>query len=210
MGVLDPNQLLGLYTQDRASASGGVWDRVSLVSQLDTALSSGKIERVNQLLPAVWEMMQDQELETAFAAMFTPRLQGLALTGEAAGIGLQLGLLTADFEKLARSATATTPAESLLLAVALGNTAQAEAHDQLGQTLKRVFDAPPAAVPAAYAGLLPDRLGEALLTAVDDITEGAKGDPRRLEAGLSMLRKAGLESLARRSALQLLILERRG
>ena len=28
-GVLDPNQLLGLYTEEKAAASGGVWDRVA-------------------------------------------------------------------------------------------------------------------------------------------------------------------------------------
>ena len=36
------------------------------------------------------------------------------------------------------------------------------------------------------------------------------GDYRRVVAGLSLLRMAGLESVARRTALELVILERRG
>lgn len=210
MGVLDPNQLLGLYTQDRASASGGVWDRVSTISQLDTALSSGDATRIDQILPDAWALMQEQELETAFAAMFASRLQGVALTGEARGIALRLALLTGDFAKAAQSLPETAAAEALLTALARGDTSAVEAQDLLGLTLKRVFDAAPQTVPDPYAALLPDRLGEALLAAVDDISDGAKGDPRRLQAGLTLLRKVGLENLARRTALQLIILERRG
>lgn len=210
MGVLDPNQLLGLYTQDRASASGGVWDRVSLVSQLDAALSASDVGRVEQILPAAWELMQAQELETAFAAMFAPRLLDLPLTGEAKRLALRLALLTGAFETVARTQADAAALEPLLIGIARGDTAPVEAQDLLGLTVKRVFDAPPAALPEAYAGLVPDRLGEALLAAVDDISEGAKGEARRLESGLTLLRKAGFESLARRTALQLIILERRG
>lgn len=210
MGVLDPNQLLGLYTQDRASASGGIWDRVSLVSQIDTALSSGKTEDLDRLLPQAFALMQEQELETAFAAMFAARLRDLPLSGEAKRLALRLALLSGDVEAAAQTHPEAATEEPLLIALARGNTAGVAAQDLLGLTVKRVFDAPPTTVPAAYAALIPDRLGEALLAAVDDISEGAKGDPRRLEAGLVLLRRAGLESLARRTALQLLILERRG
>lgn len=210
MGVLDPNQLLGLYTQDRASASGGVWDRVTLISQLDSALSASDAGRVDTLLPQAWAVMQDQELETAFAEMFAPRLQNLPLTGDAKTLALRMALLTSDFDKVAQSWPDAASAEPLLIAVARGDTSQIPAQDLLALTVKRVFDAPPKAVPEAYATLVPDRLGEALLSAVDDISEGAKGDPRRLEAGLALLRKVGLENLARRTALQLIILERRG
>lgn len=210
MGVLDPNQLFGLYTLERASASGGVWNRVSLISRLDAALIAGQAEKVALLLPAAWEAMQAQELEPALAAFFAERLSGLSLTGAADRLAFRLSLLTPEFE---RAAAARSPAdldEKLLIGLAKGATAGIPAQDQLGLMLKRVFDHAPAAAPAAYAPLLPDRLGEALLTAIDDISEGAKGDLRRLEAGLGLLRAAGLERVARRAALELLVLERRG
>ncbi|MBZ4022443.1 hypothetical protein CKO11_08230 [Rhodobacter sp. TJ_12] len=210
MGVLDPNQLLGLYTQDRASASGGVWERVSLMSQLDRALLTGRVSRVAQLLPQAWEAMQAQELEAPFAAMIAPRLAGLSLTGGAARLAFDMALLTPEFESAALSPPDSAPDTLFLAALARGTTAKARSSDALGQMLKRVFDAPPATVPAAYAALVPDRLGEALLSAIDDISEGAKGDHRRVEAGLRLLRMAGMESLARRTALELMVLERRG
>ncbi|PTV97010.1 tetratricopeptide repeat protein [Rhodobacter aestuarii] len=210
MGVIDPNQLLGLYTQERASASGGVWERVALISELDRALSDGRSARVEQLLPQAWEEMQAQELEAPFAAMIVPRLAGLQLSGEAATLAFRMAMLTPDFEMSALSPPDTGTTTRFLAALARGNTNGTRAPDVLGMMLKRVFDAPPEEVPAAYAALVPDQLGAALLAAIDDISEGAKGDQRRVETGLKLLRKAGMESLARRTALELMVLERRG
>ena len=54
------------------------------------------------------------------------------------------------------------------------------------------------------------RLGEALLMAADRIGRGVQGDLRGVTEGLSLLRLAGLEDIARRTALELMLLERRG
>jgi len=97
-----------------------------------------------------------------------------------------------------------------LSGIAQGSTAGMPAQDQLGLMLKRVFDAPTQTVPAPYAEMMPNRQGEALLAAVDDITEGAKGDYRRVESGLDLMRLSGLEEVARRAALEMVILERNG
>lgn len=210
MGVLDPNQLLGLYTQERASASGGVWSRVSVISELDAVVSSGDSARVARVLPTAWAAMQDQEMEPALAAMFAEPLGKMALEGEAGRLAFRLALLTPAFETAALARRPADLDEKLLVGLARGQTAGVPAQDQLGLVLKRVFDAMPATVPEPYQALVPGRLGEALLAAIDDISEGAKGDYRRLEAGLMMLRAAGLERVARRAALELVVLERRG
>ena len=55
-----------------------------------------------------------------------------------------------------------------------------------------------------------NRTGEAILTAVDRITRGVQGNLDQVTEGLSILRMIGLEDVARRTALQLLMLERRG
>ena len=52
--------------------------------------------------------------------------------------------------------------------------------------------------------------GEALLLAIERVTDGAKGDLRDVTAGLGLFRAVGLEDTARRTALQLMLLERRG
>jgi hypothetical protein len=53
-------------------------------------------------------------------------------------------------------------------------------------------------------------MAEAVLMALARIADGSASDPRRVAEGLALLRRVGLEDLARRTALQLLILERRG
>ncbi|WP_442772787.1 hypothetical protein [Paenirhodobacter enshiensis] len=209
-GVLDPNRLLGLYTGQRASASGGVWDRVTLVSAFDKALSAGNAARVSQLLPALWDEMQAQELEPAMAAMFAERLRGVALDDDAAAIAFRLGLLTPDFAAVAGARTPADADEALLIGIAQGDTSAHPAQDRMGLMLKTVFDARPKAIPARYAGLLPDKLGEAVLDAIDDVTEGARGDLRRVGDGLMLLRATGFETVARRAALELVVLERNG
>jgi putative component of toxin-antitoxin plasmid stabilization module len=55
-----------------------------------------------------------------------------------------------------------------------------------------------------------NRKGEAILVAIDSIARGVQGDLRGVTEGLSLLRAAGLEGVARRTALELMILERRG
>ena len=54
------------------------------------------------------------------------------------------------------------------------------------------------------------RLGEAMLRAIARISDGASGDLRGVTEGLAALRKAGLESAARQTALQLMLIARAG
>lgn len=210
LGAIDPNQLLGLYTEQQAAASGGVWTRVEAIAALDRALSSGGPDEVADALPAAWTAMAAQDLEPVLAALYAKPLSTLILPDEASTTAFRLGLLSEDFEAIARARTPVDEAEALLIALAQGDTRGIEAQDPLGQTLKEVFDTPDTAPPEVYASLVPSRLGEALLAAIDDITEGARGDYHRVGAGLKLLRHLGLETLARRSALELMVLERRG
>ncbi|WP_406736699.1 hypothetical protein [Thioclava sp. GXIMD4215] len=209
-GAIDPNQLLGLYTERRAAASGSLWDRVSAVSQLDKAVEENDLDKINEILPQAYKAMEQVELEPVLAQLYGPRLAAMDLQGAAKQIGFRLGLLSEDYENVAKNAADDDPDDALLIALALGNTETVPAQDQLGLALKRVFDAPPEQAPAPYRGLLPDQLGAAVLEAADDITNGARGDYPRMVNGLTLLRLVGLEDVARRTALEMIILERRG
>ena len=68
----------------------------------------------------------------------------------------------------------------------------------------------PKITPEAEQLLAERRVGEALLLALDTVGRGVTGDPRGVAEGLSLLRQLGLEDVARRTALELLLLERRG
>ena len=62
-GAVPASRLLGLYTDRRPAASGGVWDRVAAVQALDLALNEGATQDLVQALPRAWRAAQDQRLE---------------------------------------------------------------------------------------------------------------------------------------------------
>lgn len=209
-GVLDPNRLLGLYTERKAAASGALWDRVSSVTALDKALQSGDPKPVARALPRAFDALAREDLEPVLATLFGDQLAGMPLTGRAGRIAYELSLLTPNYEKNAREGGSDDPRGALLAGLAKGDTGDLRARNALSQALKAVFDTQPSQLPERYEGLLPDQLGRALIEAIGDVTEGAKGDYPRLEDGLNLLRMAGLENTARRAAIELVVLERRG
>ena len=65
--------------------------------------------------------------------------------------------------------------------------------------------------PADLQALLDEnRVGEAILSAIDRIESGVQGNLTAVTEGLSLLRAVGQEKIARRTALELMLLERRG
>jgi len=209
VGAIAPNQLLGLYTERDPAASGGVWDRVAAFQDFDAALSAGDPARVAVALPDVWRVMEEAELEVPFAALYGERLGGMMLTGDAAGVAFRVGLLSPAYEKLAGARVATDVAEVFLQGLARGSVEGLVAPDSLGRAIAPAFVlAEPSA--AALTLLDEDRLGEAILMAIDQVSQGVQGELRGVTDGLALLRHVGLEDVARRTALQLMLLERRG
>jgi hypothetical protein len=86
-----------------------------------------------------------------------------------------------------------------------------EPPDSTGRAIAPAFVTDkPALSDAALALLDQGRMGEALLLAIDQITRGLTGELRGVTDGLALLRHVGLEDVARRTALELMLLERRG
>lgn len=208
-GTIPPNVILGLYTERDPAASGGVWDRVAAFQDFEAAISSGDAARVAATLPPVWEKMQEVELEVPFATLFGKALQELPLTGEAAAIAFRVGLLSPQAEAVAKAHKPVGAEDAFLVALALGNVGSVVPPDSLGRAISAAFRAP---APSTDAKALLDgnRKGEAIITAIDNIARGVQGDLRGVTEGLSLLRLVGLEGVARRTALELMILERRG
>jgi hypothetical protein len=101
------------------------------------------------------------------------------------------------------------PQEAFLLALAKGDLSGIVPPDSLARAIAAGYRAP--APPAEGQALLEGkRTGEAILLAIDSIARGVQGDLRGVTDGLALLRAAGLDSIARRTALELMILERRG
>lgn len=208
-GTIPPNVILGLYTERQPAASGGVWDRVAAFQAFEAALTSGDAARISQTLPVVWARMQEAELEVPFAVLFGKALIELPLESEAAGIAFRVGLLSPYLDLAARRHEPADDTEAFLAGLATGNLTGRTAPDSMGRAIATAFRTP-APSPEAQALIDGNRKGEAILVAIENIGRGVKGDLRGVTEGLSLLRLAGLEGVARRTALELMILERRG
>jgi hypothetical protein len=209
-GAIEPARLVALYTDRRPAASGGVWDRAAAVQDLEAALASADAAAgVTAVLPGVWAGMASAELEVPFATAYADRLLALPLTGEAAALAFRIGLLSPAYAAAAAGRMPQDATEAFLIGLARGQLAGLVPPDSLARALQPAFLAPE--IGPDFAGPLAEgRRGEAILLAVDRINAGVQGAPGGVAAGLSVLRRLGLEDAARRVALELLLLERRG
>lgn len=208
-GALPANVLLGLYTERKPAASGGVWDRVAAFRAFDAAMTSGDAGAIARALPEVWDQMTGAELEVPFAELYGQSLQSVALEGEAAAIAFDVGLLSPAYGEIVAKAEAPSPRAGFLLGLAKGDLTGTTAPDSLGRAIAPAFGA--ADLTDTQAALLRDnRMGEAILSAIEAIETGLQGDLKGVTEGLVLLRKVGLEGVARRTALELMLLERRG
>jgi hypothetical protein len=209
--VVAPNLLLGLYTLRSPAASGGVWDRVAAFQKFESAITQDDSAALETALPAVWQGMVGAELEVPFAQLFGAALMQKSLSGSASDLALRVALLSPDYEKAALARDPGGDAvETFLLGVARGNVTGLTAPDSLARAIAAAFVAPEPG-PELTALLEGNRLGEAILRAMDRVASGVRGgDLAGVTQGLSLLRRVGLEDVARRTALELLLLERRG
>lgn len=211
-GAISPNLLLGLFTQREPAASGGVWDRVDAFQRFEQALQAGDVTAVEQRLPLAYARMMDAELEVPFASLFADRLSRLPLTGDAARIAYDMGLMSADYARLSKSLHAPDDVRGRFMAgLAAGSVKGLPAPDSMARALAPVFDGSTVALSEDARLLLEQkRIGEALLLAMARIEAGLLGEMGKLTEGLALLHELGLVDSAKRTALQLMLLERRG
>lgn len=211
-GVLDANVLLGLYTERDPAASGGIWDRIDAFQKFEAALDSGDATRIAETLPSAWDRMTEAEVETTFASLFAKRLLAMDLQGEAGRIAFRVALLSPEYSRAAKARKSEDLVEDFLIGLAKGDVTNMIAPDSLGRAIAPAFSGPAKSVDGTDSArlLAEDRFGEAVLTAIERVSTGVQGDLRQVTEGLATLRAAGLEDTARRTALELMLLERRG
>lgn len=208
-GAVSDNQLLGLYTERRAAASGGVWERVTAIEALETRLDIDDRAGVSQVLPGAWTALTAARVEVPVARIHGPRLHAMSLPGQAGEIAFRMALLSDGYESAAQSGVPDTPLDNLLAGLANGTVAGFAAPDDRARAVIDGFSA--TRPPARLASLIDDnRLGEAILRALALFDEGAEGNYDKVTDALAFLRAVGLEDTARRAALEFLILDRRG
>jgi hypothetical protein len=204
-GAISPNLLLGLYTERRPSASGGVWERARATQRLDRALSVRDADEIAAALSDGWTRFSQAGLEVTFAEMFAARLVPSSLPDEARSLGFRMSLLTGDFMIAASRHAPADDEEAFLVAIALGRANEARAAGALAEAVSGAFSQ--SGMPARFApGSGIEGHGAALLRALASFTSGAIGNYDDLKDGLALLRMLGFETAARRTALELLIL----
>lgn len=207
-GALPANQLLGLYTAQRAAASGGVWDRVSAVQALESALASSDADRVTRVLTSLWPAMRREGLAVAFATLYGSALSELELRGPARQMAYRIALLSPDYEALATQATPDGPRAQFLQGLARGAPDPELARSTAERAIADAFAS--TTVSDDHTGLLKaGRLGQAILTSALQLDAAGPNQGLDITAGLSTLRAVGLEDTARRAALQILLLKSR-
>lgn len=209
--ALSPNVLLGLYTERRAAASGGVWERVRRVQALEAALETGfqagQAEALSAALAAAYEEMLAAGLLGALAQIYAPELSGLPMTAQGDALRFRLTLLSGLYEQA--QVAQQTPLTLFLSALAAGQPRGAAAlQDPLAEAIEAGFGA---LAPQETVALLAmqGKLGEAILLAAAQVRAGLIGDPEALSRGIAALRQLGLEDVARRASLEIMLMRRR-
>lgn len=208
-GALNPNQYLGLFSARKPAASGGIWDRVAAVQRLETDLAANDPAALARSLPRAWQMMQAAGTETVFADLFGDALARAELQTDTAALAWRIRLLSPTYELAALDAPADDTEATFLAALAQGRPVTDIAPTPLARAIALGFgdDAP---LPDKLRPLLDNgQLGEAILRAMALFARGSDGNLGDLTAALAAFRAVGLEDTARRSALQLILLEPR-
>lgn len=204
VGVLPSNQLLGLYTQRKPAASGGIWDRVAALQAFETALNARDHDKLSRALAPMWRGMQSAGLEVVFSDLFAEALADQELTGRAAEIAFHMELISRSYE------TAPLPSDPSDRMRFLASVAQGAPDPDLAKTTMAIAVAEafsPTAQPSeGLRELGPADVGLTLLDVLGRAAAAGRGDMGALAQVLTDLRILGLEDVARRTALQALIL----
>ena len=207
--AISENTLFGIYLARTPAASGGVWDRAAAVQAFDAALHSVDPTAIAQTLPAAWAAMQAMHIEVAFARYYADDLLALtgSLPGPTAALAFRIGLLAPKYEAVALTRIAPNPEEQFLIAIARGDVTGVTPTGPRQIAVRDAFAG--AKVPEPMAGQIANgQLGEAILRGVALFNQGLGGDFQALTEALALFRAVGMEDVARRVALQFLLLDR--
>jgi hypothetical protein len=203
-GALPANRLLGLYTERAPAASGGVWARVRAIRRFDTAMDTNEAKAIAAALPGAWAAMSEAGLGMVFATLYGTELAARDLPDQAA-LAHEIALLSPAPADAAAMPGERTRRRRFLDGLASGRPDPALAATPAEHAIAAAFSA--TALPPAHEGALAGgRLGEALLSVAAGLDGPARGRPGGTGAALATLRLVGLEDVARRAALQMLLL----
>jgi hypothetical protein len=202
-GVFSDNQLLGLLTKKPAPASGGIWDRVTMIQDLEQALEANAPARISVALRTVWSALGTSALATPIARLFYKRLVEANLLKQDLVLVHEMGLLTDHYQDAAKALITRSRKHRLEVAVALNRFTFFSPRNEFEQAILKAYKTP--RIPYSVSNLLAQgKLGEVILNATLQFEKGSDGDLQDLIEALSTLRHIGLDDTARRATLSLI------
>ena len=200
-GAIPENQILGIYTNHSPGVSGGMWDRVKVVKDLDAALD-GK-ENFEGYFQDAWKVFKQTNQLTVFAKLFGLRVFEENLSPKSKNIAANLLLLTSNF-KLTEG---YWDPSDIRFGLTTGDFSQVKVSDETEKIILQIFTEP--SMPFLVEQKLNQgKLGEVILNALLQFEMGIEGNLKDLSESLSTLNLIGLETTARRAALTHLVLRK--
>ena len=198
-GAIPGNQILGIYTNNSPGVSGGMWERVKAVSDLDEALETEK--NVEQYFLKAWKIFKQTDQLTVFAKLFGLRVFEKNLSQKSKKIAADLLLLTNNF-KLTGSYWSSN---DIRFGLITDDFSKVTALNETERTILKVFSDP--SVPFLVEQKLNQgKLGEVILNSLLQFETGIEGNLKDFSESLSTLNLIGLGTTARRAALTHLVI----
>ncbi len=200
-GAIPENQILGIYTSRSSGVSGGIWERVKVVNDLDTALVAR--EDFEQYFQDAWKVFKQANQLTLFAKLFGLRVFDENISPKSKEIAANLLLLTNNF---AITDSYWDPSD-IRFGLTTGDFSKVNVSDETEKIILQIFTEP--SMPFLFEQKLNQgKLGEVILNALLQFEMGIEGNLKDLSESLSTLNLIGLETTARRAALTHLVLRK--
>ena len=200
-GAIPENQILGIYTSRSSGVSGGIWERVKVVNDLDTALVAR--EDFEQYFQDAWKVFKQANQLTLFAKLFGLRVFDENISPKSKEIAANLLLLTNNF---AITDSYWDPSD-IRFGLTTGDFSKVNVSDETEKIILQIFTEP--SMPFLFEQKLNQgKLGEVILNALLQFEMGIEGNLKDFSESLSTLNLIGLETTARRAALTHLVLRK--
>ena len=212
-GSLPSNLLFAAYREGKAASSGGVWGRANSIQTLDEALLQGGTSDISNAVSAAYAEFSNVGLLEALAEEYAETLAQLEYSPEFTDIKLQvLNLLYLANISNVEWADSAVLDDNHQLALAIVTQAPLiinPAGSAMQQAIVNGLRGPLPESPATarLLDLLEEgQQGQAILASLRLLSSGALADPEGVRTGLYVLVAAGQSAVARRIAVQILLL----
>lgn len=203
-GAVSENRLLGIYSANKPSASGGVWDRAADIQALDQAVQDGDTDAIADAISSAWMSFEIVGLRHVLANLYGDRLANTDWSAhDVEELVHEVSMLSRTYQGAADRHWPTNHRQAFLDAVAKGSVAGTTFEGVIPDAIRTGFSSLPS---LKYTELLKrDADGEALLMAIDAVSAGQDSFPSDISDAISVFRVLGLDDTARQFSLQLIL-----